>query len=108
MAVVRFSSTLSWTLLDLRPPQLAFAFLAFVASAVGVADGEDVHVLAGHQLRGAFSSSDGTASQQQVCTGDDGALRPRADQAANVVHDVGFIQAEFFALGGFLGLAVEL
>jgi len=85
----------------------AFAFLAFVAGAVGVADGEDVHVLAGDQLGGAFFGSDGTAGQQQVCTGDDGAVRPRADQAADVVHHVGFIQAEFLALGGFLGLAVE-
>jgi len=58
-------------------------------------------------LGGAFFGSDGTAGQQQVCTGDDGAVRPRADQAANVVHHIGFIQAEFFALGGFLGLAVE-
>jgi len=91
----------------LQASPTAFAFLAFVAGAVGVADGKDLHVLAGHQLRGAFFSSDGTAGQQQVGTGHDGAVRPRADQAADVVHDVGFIQAEFFALGGFLGLAVE-
>ncbi|SAM33193.1 hypothetical protein BN1864_LIB5394:03240 [Pseudomonas sp. 1 R 17] len=91
----------------LQAAPAAFAFLAFVAGAVGVADGEDVHVLAGHQLRSAFFGSDGAAGQQQVRTGDDGAVRPRADQAADVVHDVGFIQAEFLALGGFLGLAVE-
>ncbi len=91
----------------LQAAPAAFAFLAFVTGAVGIADGEDIHVLAGDQLGGAFFGGDGTAGQQQVCTGDDGAVRPRTDQAANVVHYIGFIQAEFFALGGFLGLAVE-